>query len=706
MGLTSSSVGAGAMNADGSLRREENTRLIALAGNPNVGKSTLFNALTGMRQHTGNWPGKTVGSAYGTLRRGGQSYIFADIPGTYSLMARSAEEAVARDLLLFGEADAVVVVCDATCLRRNLNLVLQILEISGDVVVCVNLLDEAQRKGVKVDLDALSRLLGVPVVGMSAGRGRGIDALMPALEQLKASRPRPVCCGCGVELALRPLTDYFAAYRPGLPPRWLAMRVCEGESSLMDSLREHMGMDLDDAELRQARDAALRNLSELGMEAQDLSDLSAQSIGDSAQRICEQVLSRAAREAADVCRIDSLLTHRVWGWAFMLLMLAGALWLTISGANYPSQFLSRALFWLGDLLTTALSALGLPVWLVSLLCDGVYKTVAWVVAVMLPPMAIFFPMFTLMEDLGVLPRVAFNLDGFFKRCDACGKQSLTMCMGFGCNAAGVIGCRMIDSPRERLIAILTNSFVPCNGRFPTMIALITIFFAGSGALLSLRSALMLTGLLVLGVVMTLLCSKLLSCTILRGVPSSFTLELPPYRRPKVAEVIVRSIFDRTLFVLLRALKAAAPAGLIIWLLANLSIGGQTVLARCCALLDPAAGLIGMDGAILLAFIVGIPANEIVIPVILMCYLAGGSLMDYGSIAQLREILLANGWSGVTALCVLLFSLMHWPCATTLMTIKKESGSLKYTLLAAALPTACGVTACALVNFAAWLLGAG
>lgn len=706
MGLTSSSVGAGAKNADAELDREENARLIALAGNPNVGKSTLFNALTGMRQHTGNWPGKTVGSAYGTLRQDGQSWIFADIPGTYSLLARSAEEAVARDLLLFGGAEAVAVVCDATCLRRNLNLVLQILEVCGDVVVCVNLLDEAERKGVSVDLERLSELLGVPVIGMSAGRGRGIDALVPALEGVfdSGAAARPVCLGWELERALEPLTDYFAAYRPPLPPRWLALRVCEGEASLMESLRGHLGMDPEDGELAEAQGKALENLRALGIDPQRLSDISAQAIGDRAERICGEVVTKKARAALREERIDRLLTHKIWGWAVMLLLLAGALWLTISGANYPSQLLSGALFALGDALGAGLGALGVPERLTSLLCDGVYKTVAWVVAVMLPPMAIFFPLFTLMEDVGLLPRVAFNLDGFFKRCDACGKQALTMCMGFGCNAAGVIGCRIIDSPRERLIAVLTNSFVPCNGRFPTMIALITIFFAGSGAAASLRSALMLTGLIVLGVVMTLAASKLLSCTVLRGVPSSFTLELPPYRRPKVGEVIVRSVFDRTLFVLVRAIKAAAPAGLIIWLLGNAAPGGETVLARCCALLDPAARLIGMDGAILLAFIVGIPANEIVIPVMLMCYLSGGSLMDYASIAELREILLANGWSSVTGLCVLLFSLMHWPCATTLMTVKKESGSVGYTLLAAALPTACGVAACALVNFAARLFG--
>ncbi|MCM1148585.1 MAG: ferrous iron transport protein B [Butyricicoccus sp.] len=705
MGLTSSSVGAGAKNADAELDREENARLIALAGNPNVGKSTLFNALTGMRQHTGNWPGKTVGSAYGTLRQDGQSWIFADIPGTYSLLARSAEEAVARDLLLFGGAEAVAVVCDATCLRRNLNLVLQILEVCGDVVVCVNLLDEAARKGVSVDLKRLSELLGVPVIGMSAGRGRGIDALVPALEgAVQGAQPRPVCCGWELERAMQPLTDYFEAYRPPLPPRWLALRVCEGEASLMESLREHLGMELEDGELAEARAAALENLRALGIDPQRLSDISAQAIGDRAERICGEVVTKKARGAVREERIDRLLTHKIWGWALMLLLLAGALWLTISGANYPSKLLSGALFALGDALGAGLAALGVPERLMSLLCDGVYKTAAWVVAVMLPPMAIFFPLFTLMEDVGLLPRVAFNLDGFFKRCDACGKQALTMSMGFGCNAAGVIGCRIIDSPRERLIAILTNSFVPCNGRFPTMIALITIFFAGSGAAASLRSALMLTGLIVLGVVMTLCASKLLSCTILRGVPSSFTLELPPYRRPKVGEVVVRSVFDRTLFVLVRALKAAAPAGLIIWLLGNVTPGGETVLARCCAFLDPAARLIGMDGAILLAFIVGIPANEIVIPVMLMCYLSGGSLMDYASIAELREILLANGWSAVTGLCVLLFSLMHWPCATTLMTIKKESGSAGYTLLAAALPSACGVIACALVNLAARIFG--
>ena len=697
MGLTNSSVGAGARHTDAPLPGSGSARLIALAGNPNVGKSTLFNALTGLRQHTGNWPGKTVGSAFGYAEHQGQSYIFADIPGTYSLLARSQEEAVARDALLFGEAETVLVVCDATCLRRNMNLALQILEITGQVILCVNLMDEARRKGLVIDTGTLEKRLGIPVIAMSAGQGQGLEELYEAMEVKRCRLPRPVCCGQEVEQALTPLREHFEAYHPPLPPRWLALRVAEGDASLIASLEEHLGMDSRDPALQEALRQSRENLAALGIEGGGLADLSAQALNDSAARLCEGVVTQLREDRARDRKIDRILTHPLWGWPVMLLMLAGVLWLTISGSNYPSQLLSAGLFSLGDRLRGGMSATALPAWLISLLMDGIYKTVAWVVSVMLPPMAIFFPLFTLMEDLGYLPRVAFNLDGFFKRCDACGKQSLTMCMGFGCNAAGVMGCRIIDSPRERLIAIVTNSFVPCNGRFPTMIALISLFFAGSGALSSLRASFILTGFIVLGVGMTLLASKLLSATLLKGVPSSFTLELPPYRKPKIGEILVRSVLDRTLFVLLRAVKAAAPAGLLIWLLANLQVGGETVLAWLCRFLDPAAALIGLDGAILLAFVLGLPANEIVIPALLMCYLSGGSLMSYGSLSELRDILSANGWTTATALCVLLFMLMHWPCATTLMTIRKESGSRAYTLLAAALPTACGVLFCALVT---------
>jgi ferrous iron transport protein B len=326
--------------------------------------------------------------------------------------------------------------------------------------------------------------------------------------------------------------------------------------------------------------------------------------------------------------------------------------------------------------------------------------------VMLPPMAIFFPLFTLLEDLGYLPRVAFNLDNFFKKACAHGKQALTMCMGFGCNAAGVVGCRIIDSPRERLIAIITNNFVPCNGRFPTLIAIITMFFAGmlAGPAQTIISTLILTGVIVLGVVMTLLISRILSKTVLKGLPSSFTLELPPYRKPQVGRIIVRSLLDRTLFVLGRAVAVAAPAGLIIWGMANIHVGGLSLLSHCAGFLDPFARLIGMDGYILMAFILGFPANEIVIPLIIMSYMATGSMMEFDSLSQLRELLVTNGWTWLTAMCVMLFSLMHWPCSTTCLTIKKETQSWKWTLISFLVPTVTGILVCFIVASFARLLG--
>ncbi len=696
MGLTHSSVALGAKNTDEGFAKENGTILVALAGNPNVGKSTLFNALTKLHQHTGNWPGKTVGSAYGTCSHNGQNYIFADIPGTYSLFARSAEEELARDALLYGECDAVAVVCDATCLQRNLNLVLQLREICGRLIVCVNLLDEAKRKGIHIDLEVLERCLGLPVIGMSAGKGDGIEQLFDAVEKLNPRRASPVCLGCELNDALKPLTDYFSAYQPPLPPQWLAARLCEGDKSMIESMEKHLGMDRNDPELCSALKCTEDALAGIGIGFGDIEDICAEKLNKIAENIFEEAVSKETKANRQL-QLDRLLTQPVFGGLLMLMLLAAVLWLTIAGANYPSALLSHLLFSMGERAKAALLDTRLPQFLVLMLMDGVYKTCAWVTAVMLPPMAIFFPLFTLMEDLGLLPRIAFNMDPLFKGCGACGKQSLTMCMGFGCNAAGVVGCRIIDSPRERLIAIITNSFVPCNGRFPTMIALISIFFAGSGALSSLYGALMLTALVLLGIAGSLAASKLLSVTLLRGLPSSFTLELPPYRMPKFGELIVRSVLDRTVFVLGRALTAAAPAGLLIWILGNLDIRSVSLLEHFRRALEPFGSFIGLDGAVLLAFIVGIPANEIVVPVMLMCYLSGSSLMDYGSLSQLQNILTDNGWTLSTALCALIFSLMHWPCATTLMTIKKESGSLKYTLLAAALPTVFGIILCAAIN---------
>lgn len=713
MGLTKSSVGIRAIDTGPAIQKlSPDDKVIALAGNPNVGKSTVFNALTGLNQHTGNWPGKTVTNAQGRCTAGGRSYVMVDIPGAYSLMAHSAEEEVARNFICFGEPDAVVVVCDATCLERNLNLVLQTLEISRRVVVCVNLMDEAERKGIKLDLELLSGRLGVPVVGTTARRKKSLRLLTDCLERV-CSAPEPgepfsVRYPDAIEDAvalLEPLVEEKSAGR--LNSRWLSLRLLDQDDSLIREINACLGEDfLRDEALQSALGEAMALLRERGVENTDqLKDMTVAALIHSAEAICcGAVTCERSQYAETDRRLDRLLTGRLTGYPVMLALLALIFWLTISGANYPSQLLADGLFRVQDRLTELFEYLNAPDWLHGVLVLGAYRVLAWVMSVMLPPMAVFFPLFTLLEDAGYLPRVAYNLDRPFKRCRACGKQALTMCMGFGCNAAGVVGCRIIDSPRERLLAILTNNFVPCNGRFPTLIALLTMFFVGTagGGLSPVLSALLLTAAIVLGVGITFAVTKLLSETLLRGVPSSFTLELPPYRKPQIGKVLVRSVFDRTLFVLGRAAAVAAPAGLVIWLMANITAGGVSILAHCAAFLDPFARLMGLDGVILLAFILGFPANEIVIPIIIMAYTAQGSILELDSLAQMKDLFVQNGWTWVTAVSVMLFSLNHWPCSTTLLTIKKETGSLKWTALAAAIPTGVGVALCILFNAVAGL----
>lgn len=686
---------------------------VCLAGHPNVGKSTVFNALTGMRQHTGNWSGKTVELACGRFScpQSGHTFQITDLPGTYSLLPSSAEEELARDAICFGDADAVLIVADATCLERSLIFCLQVLETGRRALLCVNLADEAARKGIHLDRAALQNTLGIPVVLTSARCGQGLPELVDRLDRLCSAphHPAPACTDYPPVLAnvLDTLTPVIADSLPKsdpLSPKWVALRLLEGDPVLVHTIRQHLKTS---SALEEALSNAWQQLAAGGIASGDaLTALTVRATVTSASAICRSAVSMDpdVHSGRSISRLDRLLTSRKTGIPLMLLMLGAILWLTIAGANTPSALLSNALFALENHLYTLASAIHLHPFVSGLLIEGMYRTVAWVVSVMLPPMAIFFPLFTLLEDAGVLPRIALNLDHCFCRAGAHGKQALTMCMGLGCNACGVTGCRIIDSPRERLIAILTNAFVPCNGRFPTLIALGVLLTAGAaGWQKSLFSAGILTALFVLSVLLTFLASWLLTHTLLRGQPSRFALELPPYRRPQIGRVIVRSICSRTLFVLGRAVSVAAPAGILLWLLANCASNGISLLSWLSGVLSPFAAFFGLDGAILLACLLALPANELFLPILAMIYRAGTSVTAYGSYVELQALFSANGWSAVTLICVLLLTLFHFPCGTTLVTIAHETRSIKWTLLSAVLPCLFGLLLCALVHGIALLI---
>lgn len=715
MGLTIQSTQSGACKREVDAYTDCKGRVLALAGNPNVGKSTVFNALTGLRQHTGNWPGKTVANAQGCYTYQGIDYTLVDLPGTYSIMSSSAEEEIARDYLCFGNTQATIVVADATCLERNLNLVLQILEITPNCILCVNLMDQAAKKQIRIDIEKLSKLLGIPVIAVSALHKKGLDALTAqaaALCEHPTQTAYQVCYDSLIEQSIANLCAVLEQEIGNcrLPKRFMAIKLLGYEDTIIASIERNLALSLrSNAVIAQVVEQERTALAAYGITAANFTDKMVCSIISAAEKLANAcvVFENAHYDNFDR-RIDRVLTSKIWGIPAMLALLGVVFYITMAGANYPSQWLSTFFAWLQGYITMFFQTIHAPQWLYNVLVLGMYQTLTWVISVMLPPMAIFFPLFTLLEDVGYLPRVAFNLDHVFKKCHAHGKQCLTICMGLGCNCAGVIGARIIDSPRERLIAILTNNFVPCNGRLPTLLALSGIFIGAGldGPAKSLVSTVAIVFIILLGIGITLLISKGLSCTILKGKPSHFTLELPPYRKPKIWEIIYRSVFDRTLFVLGRAAAVAAPAGIVIWVMANIQISGLSLLAHCAGFLDPFAQLFGLDGYILMAFILGIPANEIVVPIILMSYLATGNLVQMDNMAAIGSILTQNGWTTVTAICVMLFSLMHYPCATALLTIKKETQSWKWTAAAFIIPTVAGLLCCFVVAQGAQLLGIG
>ena len=654
----------------------DRSKTILLVGNPNVGKSTVFNALTGLRQHTGNWPGKTVSNTMGYYKYNNCDYKIYDLPGIYSLFSHSEEEEIARNLICFDEYDLVVVVCDGLSLMRNLNLVLQISEIANNMIVCVNLMDEVKKKNIDIDLEKLEQLLGVRVVATSARNKKGLKELQKVIEE-EASKNNQnmihIRYNDTIERKISIINKKLKNIHGNKKIRWISLNIIRDNTDIAKKLKEKYKLNL--------------KIKKLNIEDNivEVINNKAEEITNKCVRYNNKNYNRLER------KVDKILTNKITGIPIMLILLSIIFYITIVGSNYPSSILSKLLFSLEKSLLDILTLLRLPSCLISLLVYGIYRVLAWVISVMLPPMAIFFPLFTILEDLGYLPRIAFNLDSIFEKCKSCGKQALTMCMGFGCNAVGVMNARIIDSKRERLIAIITNSFIPCNGRFPMLISIITMFLVGFNS--PITSVLILLMVILLGIFMTFIVSRVLSNTILKGVPSSFTLELPPYRTPEVGKVIIRSIFDRTIFVLGRAIVVAIPAGLIIWLMANIKINDITLLHHTSCFLDPFASLIGMDGVILLAFILGFPANEIVIPIIIMGYMSNSTLTDMSSLVELKKLFISNGWTFVTAINVMIFTLFHFPCSTTCLSIKKETNSWKWTILSIIIPLFCGITIC-------------
>ncbi len=687
---------------------DDRTIDIALAGNPNVGKSAIFNSLTGMRQHTGNWPGKTVARAEGEFDFDGRTIHVVDLPGTYSLAAQSPEEVIARDYILSGEPDVIVNVVDATNLERNLNLTLQILEMTDRVVVALNLVDEAARTGIETDVDALSKALGVPVVPTVAVSGKGLDDLVSTVVAVADGviDPNPITPNYGmvIENAITVLERMLANVGVSSHTRWLAIKLLEDDPQIVEAFRQgdlgiccsrilRPGARPTKESLRPILDAAYR-LGE-GMDPDAKVEIVRRRY-ILADRIVHLSQHRASTRDTFTEKLDRIITHRLWSWPIMLAMLAAVFWVTIQGANYPSALLEDAVNWLVRVSRGWLQGMNAPWWITGSLVDGLLVGTGTVVAVMLPPMIIFFTTFSLMEDMGFIPRVAFNMDRVMRTVGSQGKQCLTCMMSFGCNVTGVLSTRIIDNEKDRLVSILTSPLVICNGRFGAGIVLAILFF---------REKALIVMLAMVGISLgsVFLATFLLNHTLFRGEPGGFVLELPPYRKPQWLQVIWHSLWDQTGKVMFRAVEIAAPASLIIWVMGNVPHGApfqETLVGRLVRLMAPLGAPWHLSGEMMTALLFTLPAKEIVVPSLAMTYGLQTTLQDA---TQLLKAL-ASSWTPLTAFTFLTFYMLYMPCLVTIWATWKETRSAKWTAMSVLVPLSMAIVVTSAVFWGGRLLG--
>jgi len=628
---------------------------ILLCGNPNVGKSSIFNALTHSHEHTGNWTGKTVELASKKII--GTNYTLIDLPGIYSLSSLSEEEVVAKNTLLFEDYNKIIYVVDASNLEKNLNLFFQILQINRNIILCINMIDELDNKNIKLDIDKLSNLLEVKIVKCSTYTGAGI-------EELKKSLDEDVFCtynyyySYNIEKNIKEISNILPK---GFNNRYISISVLEKDKRLIEDIKDKYGINIDNKEINDF----LMNIN-----SENVSDNISLKINTLCKIITKEVYKKNNNKSKNL--LDKLFSNKISTIMIMILIMFGIFFITIVLANYPSDLLSNLFVKIENYLYDFCLKINVPKIIYEPLLFGIYRVVTFIISVMFPPLVIFFVLFTYAEETGILPRIAFNFDKICSTCGCHGKQTLTMCSGFGCNACAVVGSRIIDSRRDKIIAILTNSFIPCNGRFPMIIAIITMFLAQNNN--KLLVSLYLCVFVLFAIIISFLTSFILSKTILKGYPGFFVLELPEYKKVKLTKVLKNSFVYKSLSILKKAIIVSIPAGLIIWLFTNISINGNSLFMIISNYIDPFAKLIGLDGVILLSFFLALPANEIVLPITIMGYLGNSNVSLISDYLSIKNILLSNGWTIVTAVSTILFSIMHFPCGTTLSTIKSEIGT--------------------------------